>query len=134
MDLWSKRLQRNINIDKDILIDSTFFHLLCDNFDKLKDSNLLEISKDDDIFDGNDWHNESGCDIILKFKDGTEYNIGYRDIVDDGENWAQAECYTLYHSTDYITLRHEPPINICKKILKLNLRKEKIKILLNERT
>jgi hypothetical protein len=75
--LTIEKLWTYINVNKDIL--------------KSKGLNLIL----DEFHSGDEYYNESGSQYIFKILEDT-YKVGYMYVTEDGDDWAQAECYQLF--------------------------------------
>lgn len=71
---------------------------LSENLNKLKelDSKVLVVKKID-TFSGDEWYSEQEYGHVFYFSDATSYRFTTIKVVEDDENWAQAESYTYNH-------------------------------------
>ena len=88
------------------------------NFEKIK-SLGIEIIKEE-IQWGDRYHSESGSEFIFRiFSD--EYRVGYCYTTEDGDDWAQAECYeNNWCRKNEIYIKPEEVFNLIENYQQLN--------------
>lgn len=93
---------------------------------------IIQIEKRE-ISCGDQWSNSNGEEYLFFLSDKSAYLVGYENIIEDQEDWAQAESYQSEHLIDYYTSENvdcEIVMNKLLKIEKLIKRRTKLKRIL----
>ena len=67
-----------------------------DNLNKLHESERIAIVREDEE-EGDDYNHVTSVFYRILFFDGFEYCVGHSIIVEDDEDWAQADSWEQYH-------------------------------------
>ena len=77
-----------------------------------------------DIEYGDEWYNVTGKECRIWFDDKSCFRFGYENVIEDDENWAQAESHTQYFCQDITDPESDNYLNrvdISKIVKRLNI-------------
>lgn len=91
--------------------------LIRENKDKIENlpTTTIQVEKRD-IDWGDEWDSESGYEYLIFFSDKTAYLVGETVVVEDREDYAQADSWKQSHCTDYYENKNVDCLEVLEKI------------------
>jgi len=76
----------------------------------------IKIEKQD-IEWGNEWYSETGHEYLIFFADKSAYLVGETKVIEDREDYAQADSWMQQHCIDYYQERwNVPALEVLEKL------------------
>ena len=79
---------------------------------------IMQMEKRD-IDWGDEWDSEHGYEYLIFFSDKSAYLVGETTLIEDRENYAQAESWQQTHCLDYYEKRRVACLELIEKLEKL---------------